>query len=84
MDIDRAFRMVYEALNKKAIRWNDFRPVGVDEDYHDWYYAEDRLYVIRDRIFQRLTLIEANSPADAWRKLEEEVECVFGGGECDE
>ena len=31
-NIDEAFQMVYKAIRNKAINWNDFRPVGVEDD----------------------------------------------------
>jgi len=79
MSIDDAFKMIYMALVNKAIKWNDFRKVGVDEDYHDYYYAENEIYVIHDRIFDRLTIIRAKSPKKAWEIFEEDVKSVWGG-----
>lgn len=78
MDLDRAFQMVYKALREKAIKWNDFHKIGVDEDYYDWYYAEDELYVIKDRIFDRLTLIKAKSPKMAMDIFNEDVNAIWG------
>ena len=80
MSIDDAFQMIYKALVNRAIKWNDFRDVGVEEDYHDWYYAENQIYVIRDRIFDRLTLIRARSPKMAWKIFEKDVRSVLWGG----
>lgn len=84
MSIDDAFQMIYKALINRVIKWNDFHEVGVDEYYHDYYYAENEVYVIRDRIFDRLTLIRAKSPKMAWEIFEEDVRSVYGGHDEDD
>ena len=81
LNVDTAFHMIHRQITNGGIKWNDFRKVGVEEDYHDYYYAEDELYVIRDRIFNRLTLVKARSPKEAMEKFNSEVEAVFGGND---
>lgn len=80
-NIDNAFQMIHNAILNKAIKWNDFRSVGVEEDYHDWYYAENQLYVIRDRIHDNIRLIRAKSPAMAWETIQIEIAEIWGGSD---
>lgn len=64
---DEAIHQVYEAFNK-GVRWRTFRGVvnAELEDYAgsqlDYYYAEDNLYVIRDKESMQYFFIEARSP----------------------
>ena len=71
MEIDKAYHTLYENQKRNYSRWHDFREVGVDEGYYDWYYAEEGLVVLRDRISEGLYLIKARSPQDALVKLKE-------------
>ena len=76
MSIEEAFWTIYRAISQKAIRFHDFNAVGVKEDYYDYYYAEDELYVIRDRIFNTIELVRAKSPKEAiqiYRDVREDV-----------
>lgn len=65
-NIDNAFQMIHKALVGKALRWNDFKSVGVDTDYYDWYYAESQIYAVRNRITDSLYIVRAKSPKMAW------------------
>lgn len=65
MSIDKKIHDVFEYFSGKGIRWHDFHGVGVDEFYYDYYYAEDCLYVIRDRIYEKYYFVEARSPKEA-------------------
>lgn len=64
-EIDRAYHTLKENLDKKYTRWHDFREVGIEEDYHDYYYAEEGLIVIRDRLTEQLWMTYARSPGKA-------------------
>ena len=77
-NIDEAFAMVHRAIRDKAIKWNDFRPVGVEDDYHDWYYAENRLYVIHDRIMDNIVFYQGKSPKDAYESWQMDIEDIWG------
>ena len=77
MSIDRAFAMIFKAISSRAIKWNDFRKVGVEEDYFDYYYAEDELYVIHDRIFDTIEFVKAKSPKEALQSFKDVREAVF-------
>ena len=67
---DEQIHAVYKAF-KSDIRWHDFREVGAEEDYYDWYYAENRLYIIRDRLTEQYYFVEAKSPAEALQIMNE-------------
>ena len=54
----------------KNIVWLDFKRVGINEEYYDYYYAEDELYIIRDRITEMLYFTEARSPKEALANLQ--------------
>ena len=77
MSIDGAFWMIFKAISQREIRFNDFNSVGISEDYYDYYYAEDELYVIRDRIFDTIEFVRARSPKEALQKFHEVREEVF-------
>lgn len=71
---------------RTTIPWKDFHSVGVDEGYYDFYYAEERLYIIRDRITNQLFFVEAKSPAIALTALKENfhnVDLAMAGKEAD-
>lgn len=63
--IDKAIHELFTAIEKHQIKWNDFQDIGVDEWYHDYYYAEDNLYLIHDRITDSIEFITAKSPKEA-------------------
>lgn len=69
-ELDKAFHKA--AWAAENIYWQDFRGVGIDEPYYDYYYAEDQLYVIRDRVHLSLWICKARSPIEAWQKYEDE------------
>lgn len=64
MMIDEKIHDVFKALFK-GMRWHDFDEVGIDEAWTMWYYAEDRLYILRDMMLDNFTFIEASSPGKA-------------------
>lgn len=70
MSIDEAIHAVYEAFTM-GVLWHDFKEFGLDEGYFDWYYAEDGLYVLRDRLMQQYWFTKARSPWEALRKFQE-------------
>ena len=71
MGFDEMVHKVYEQFcnHKIGVRWHDFHGVGIDEDYYDYYYAENQLYVIRDRIMEKFWFVEARSPREALDKM---------------
>ena len=77
MKINEAFWEIFRAISNREIRFHDFNAVGVNEDYYDYFYAEDELYVIRDRIFDTIEFVRARSPKEALQKFHEVREEVF-------
>lgn len=63
-------------VDVENIPWRDFKDVGLQEYYYDYYYAEDELYLIRDRISLAIWFIEARSPKEALDTLKERWECM--------
>lgn len=83
MRIDQEIHNVYQYFNSKDIRWHDFHGVGIEEDYYDYYYAESRLYVIRDRCMNQYYFIKAGSPAEALQIFKghaEDISSAMSGG----
>lgn len=71
MMIDRKIQEVHKFLTGRDIRWHNFDEVGRCESYYDYYYAEDRLYLIRDVISEQIYFVEASSPGEALDSLKE-------------
>lgn len=80
-NLDEALQMVHRAIRDKAIKWNDFRPVGVEDDYHDWYYAEDRLYVIHDKIMDTIVFYQGKSPKDAYESWQMDIRDIWSNND---
>lgn len=83
-NIDNAFQMIHRALVGRTLRWNDFKSVGVDTDYYDWYYAENQIYAVRDRITDSLYIVRAKSPKMAWEHLQADLSIDCCSGLCSE
>ena len=82
MRIDQEIHNVYQYFNSKDILWHDFHGVGIEEDYYDYYYAESRLYVIRDRCMSKYYFVKASSPAEALQKFNDLVEDIASAMSC--
>lgn len=80
MSIDKSIHEVYEKLNNGYIRWHDFQEVGVDEHYYQWYYAENRLYVIQDVMTGEWWFVMARSPVNALAMYKERLSEVARAG----
>ena len=77
--IEKKIHDVFEGL--KSIRWHDFEEVGYSAPYYQYYYAEDRLYVIRDCMLGNYWFVEAGSPAKAMQICEKLMEEAAHAGE---
>lgn len=73
---DSQIHGVFAYFEGDEIRWHDFKEVGLDEPYYDWYYAEGRLYVIRDRIAEWYWFCYASSPKDAMEQFKEMIQMM--------
>ena len=64
MTCDDTIHAFADVMASRAIRWRGTKADGVE-----YYYAEDRLYIIRDtrRLPFRYSIIRANDPATAVR-----------------
>lgn len=80
MLIDKKIQDVFNFITSKDIRWHDFHEVGFEQDYYDYYYAEDGLYLIRDRITGQIYFVEARSPIMAFKSLEDIHNQIAEGG----
>lgn len=64
INLDQAFQKVFNSLDK--IKWNNYE----DTKLFSWYYAEERLYIIRSNIgVGSYYFVEASSPIDALNKI---------------
>lgn len=62
------------------LRWISFPDFGLNEDFYDYYYAEDRLYIIRDGLTDQLFFVKADSPKDAFMKFHKRMEDALNAG----
>lgn len=81
MNIDKKIHEVYEYFEGKEIRWHNFEDIGVEAPYYGYYYAEDRLYVLRDCMTDSFWFVYASSPADALDQYKERMEEAYHAGE---
>ena len=84
MNIDRKIHEVVDFIQGRDIRWHDFNEVGSDEAYYDYYYAEDRLYLIRDRISEQIYFVESSCPVEALNSLKDIFEAIATPADPDE
>lgn len=78
---DKSIHELYRAIEKNDIKWNDFPNIGLCESYYLWYYAEDRLYMIKDCMTDELYLVEARNPVEAFRHLMARLNEAMHAGE---
>ncbi len=75
--IDEAFHCIFN--NLREIRWRDFPVNNImdDSDFYQYYYAEDRLYVIKNIVTDDMIFEYAKSPLDALRSFQDDREDEF-------
>lgn len=78
---DKAIHELHRALATNDIKWNDFPSIGLSETYYLWYYAENRLYIIRDCMTDMFYLVEARNPTEAFGKLSARLDEALRAGE---
>ena len=78
--IDASIRKLYRAMKANDIKWNDFPSIGLCESYYLWYYAEDRLYMIKDCMTDMIYLVEARSPIEAFGILASRIDEAMRAG----
>ena len=65
--------MIHSVVNGfDNLHWRSFDEVGIPERFHEWYYAENDLYVIRDKVTHCYQFVEAGSPWEALMKSYED------------
>lgn len=79
--IDASIHKLYRAMIANDIKWNDFPSIGLCESYYLWYYAEDRLYMIKDCMTDMIYLVEARSPIEAFKHLAARLNEAMHAGE---
>ena len=67
-------------INGKYVIWHSFPEMGMGELYCNYYYAENRLYIIRDGMTGQLYFVKAGSPKDAFRKFKTAMEEAQNAG----
>jgi hypothetical protein len=78
---DEAIHELFRADEEKDVKWNFFPNIGLCEAYYLWYYAENRLYIIKDCMTNGLYLIEARNPTEAFKKLVARLDEAMKAGE---
>ena len=68
-------------MKANDIKWNVFPSIGLCESYYLWYYAEDRLYIIKDCMTDMIYLVEARSPIEAFERLVARLNEAIHAGE---
>lgn len=79
--IDASIHELYRAMEANDIKWNDFPSIGLCESYYLWYYAEDRLYIVKDCMTDMIYLVEARNPVEAFKHLMARLEEAMRAGE---
>ena len=77
--IDGILHDVFKGL-KSDIQWRDFSEVGEQDTYNGFYYAGDRLYVIKDVMIDTYFFVEASSPVSALNKYRRRMEEASNAG----
>lgn len=65
--LDKNIHRFYEDI--RDIVWLDFKVVGLENKFYEYYYAEGELYIIRDRVSKAMWFINAKSPKEALEEL---------------
>lgn len=63
------------------LRWISFPDFGLNEAFYDYYYAEDKLYIIRDGLTDQLFFVKADSPKEAFMKFNKRMEDALNAGQ---
>ncbi len=76
MGFDETLNWFYEyVFMGRGGRWHNFPDMGKGEQWYSYYYAENRLYIIRDGMTDQLYFVKAGSPREAYleffRRMEE-------------
>lgn len=75
MSYDDMLHCIFHGFNR-GLRWWSMKNFGADNDDYEWYYAENRLYVIRDKAYRTYYFVEASCPKEAYKKMLEQFNSV--------
>lgn len=64
---DAAHRLAYYGMDD--VRWRNCVDYGAPDDTYEWYYAEERLYILRHKKMKTCFFVKASSPADAFDRF---------------
>lgn len=64
---DEAVKMLTQNLT--GLQWRSCKGYGAPDGTYSWYYAEDRIYILRHNKLKSYHFINANSPYMAWERL---------------
>lgn len=79
MNIDTDINRFFDNLGH--LRWMNFTYLGLNESFYSYYYAEARLYIIRDGLTDQLFFVKADSPKDAFMKFNKRMEDALNAGQ---
>lgn len=79
MNVDVSINRFFNSI--VHLRWIDFPDLGLNEAFYSYYYAEARLYIIRDGLTDQLFFVKADSPRDAFLKFHKRLEDVLNAGQ---
>lgn len=79
MNVDVSINRFFNSINR--LRWIAFPELGLNEAYYSYYYAEARLYIIRDGLTDQMFFVKADSPKDAFLKFHKRMEDALNAGQ---
>lgn len=81
MELDKWLHWFYKnCINGKYVRWHSFPEMRKGESYYSYYYAGNRLYIIRDGMTNQLYFAKAWSPKEAYLELCRVMEEIQNAG----
>lgn len=78
MNVDVSINRFFNSI--VHLRWTSFPDLGLNETFYSYYYAEARLYIIRDGLTDQLFFVKADSPKDAFMKFHKRMEDALNAG----
>ena len=78
MNVDVSINRFFNSI--VHLRWISFPDLGLNETFYNYYYAEARLYIIRDGLTDQLFFVKADSPKDAFMKFHKRMEDALNAG----
>lgn len=73
MTTDKAIKWLHNALKREMPLWRGFRESEEISQFYEWYYAEERIYLIRDKMTKQIFFTEAGNPWEAFMIFREVV-----------